>query len=162
MKQISCPKKVVIIIVVVLIFSIITGGGIFYRMPYNIPFENIETVKEPSGFSENIDAIWFTLRDEKYKGFFPNNTLSDYGIDIDMDFQTYTYVITCGHEMTKLERSYSKMKNKIFGFLPKQFIGQITLKEADDHMIHIYRIPKMDIDCNYHQREQYVQWVSGS
>lgn len=161
MERVQLSKKMIVIVVIVLAFSIFLGGVLYY-MQFNIRFENLDTVKEPSGFSENIDAIWFTLRDEKYKGFFPNNTLSDYGIDIDMDFQTYTYVITCGHEMTKLERSYSKMKNKIFGFLPKQFIGQITLKEADDHMIHIYRIPKMDIDCNYHQREQYVQWVSGS
>lgn len=161
MERVQLSKKMIVIVVIVLAFSIFLGGVLYY-MQFNIRFENLDTVKEPEGFTEKIDAVWFTLRDENYKGFFPNDTLSDYGIEVDMDFQRYTYVITCGHEMVKLEKSYSKMKNRKFGFLPKQFIGQITLKEADDHMVHIYRIPRMDIDCNYHQRDQFVQWVPES
>ena len=50
------------------------------------------------------------------------------------------------------------MKNRKFIFIPKQFIGKVELKKDFSNRVYIYKIKKMDIDCDYHDRSKNVEF----
>ena len=76
--------------------------------------------------------------------------------DIVFDYDHYTYIVTIGHELINIEYSRSDMKNRIYGIFPKQYVGHVTLKEDLTDKVYIYRIKKMDIDCDYHEPNRSV------
>ena len=50
------------------------------------------------------------------------------------------------------------MKNRVMVIFPKQYIGKVVLCEEDTGKVYIYRVKKMDIDCDYHEREKNVSF----
>ena len=128
-----------------------------------IDFERVceKDYKPTKNFSTHL---WFTLRSPEYSGFFPEESLDTLGVDyndIPFDYNRYTYIITIGHELLDIKYSRSDMKNRIYGIFGKQYVGHVTLKEETTDKVYIYRIPKMDIDCDYHEPQRAVTFVSG-
>lgn len=132
-----------------------------YYHRFNIKFESITSVKVSDSFINNgAWPYWFTIRNN---GWYTTDVLQELiqdSEDIIFDLNHYTYVITCGYKMEKLEYSFSNMKNRRkYIPIPKQYIGEICLNKNYDGMIHFYRIKKIDIDHDYHLPESGVHWV---
>lgn len=145
-------------LIMILLFFL---GKLTYYHRFNINFESITSVKvSDSLISSGVLPYWFTLRNN---GWYTKDVLPESiqdSEDLVFDFKHYTYVITSGYEMEKLEYSFSNMKNRRkYIPLPKQYIGEIYLNKNYDGMIHFYRIKKIDIDHDYHLPESGVHWV---
>ena len=152
-------KSIFIMVIFVLLIILIF---IIFIFNFNIKYEYVAT------FSGNISSenslSWFTLRDEKYHGFFDETRLENLLKtkeklnNYDFNYEKYTYVITVGHELKQISYSFSQMKNRKFLFMPKQFVGNVELTKEYTDKIYVYRIKKMDIDCDYHNRERGVSF----
>ena len=148
-------KTFAIIIPVVIIVALITGY-IFYNKDYNLDYTLVyyETC-------DNTDdnTYWFSLRDEKYNGFFTEEYLRNYGVEFsDFDYENYTYIVTLGHELKRITYSPKEMKNRVMVIFPKQYIGNVVLGKEDTGKVYIYRVKKIDIDCDYHERDNNVSF----
>ena len=55
---------------------------------------------------------------------------------------------------------YSKSKKATSLYTSDLNMGHVTLKEETTDKVYIYRIPKMDIDCDYHEPQRAVTFVS--
>lgn len=160
---ITKKRKALIIFVIMLIFVAVTV--ILYKSYFSISFEKIYECN--ADIPEENDLYWFTQRDASYDGFFGTNNdwiynLVDKSVDIEsmhFDYNNYTYVITIDHELKKISYSYSDMKNRKFLFIPKQFVGNVVLDSKETNKLYIYRIKKMDIDCDYHNPDYGVSFV---
>ena len=111
------------------------------------------------------DLYWFSIRDEKYNGFFDTSILEKFSIKTDaleLDLQNYTYIVVINYELDSLKYSASKTKNRIMGIFPKQYVGIVTLKNFDEDTIRIYKTKRIDIDCDYHQRDANVTIMTTS
>lgn len=151
-------KTVIIVLSIALLFVIIGGGLYIYNLNFSIDFEQIEELSCKE-ISADEKQKWFSLRHEDYKPFYSADMLDNYGVkssEINFDFKNYTYIVTIGHKLKKIEYSYSTMKNRTFFVIPKQFVGHVVLNSKLNNNIYIYRINKMDIDCNYHNPSEYV------
>ena len=156
-------KKFSIIKILIIIFGVIliVGGAIWviYSRTYkSIEFEQV--CEKDANFESDRHIKWFTLRSSEYGGFYSEESLNTLGVedydDIVFDYDQYTYIITIGHELINIEYSRSDMKNRIYGIFGKEYVGHVTLKEEETDKVYIYRIPKMDIDCDYHEPERDV------
>lgn len=148
-------------IILSILFLLIFAMSI-YKKDFELPFEQVEQISASAEALSENEPVWFTLRDEKYGGFYSSEKLLDYGValnDFDLDFSNYTYVITLGHKLESISFSYSKMKNRKFLFVPKQFVGIVKLQYEYSPNIYIYRIKKMDIDCDYHEPSKNIFYV---
>jgi hypothetical protein len=130
-----------------------------------IPFEKVAQY-EISPDDKNINNLyWFSLRDDSFNGWFTTHKLTDMGIDfneIEFNYKEHTYVATIGYELHSISYSYSDMKNWRFslaGFVPKQFVGKVELRNELKNIVCIYSIERMDIDCDYHERDRNVFFV---
>lgn len=157
MNKIVRATVIVFIIIALLILSVIIIGRIFfYSQKYTLGFEKVTEIDR---IPDDNDLYWFTLRHEEYNGFYDvemlENLSSNIGdVDnIDFDYDNYTYVITIGHELKSISYSYSDVKNRKFLFIPKQFVGNVVLDSKETDKLYIYKIKKMDIDCDYHDRD---------
>jgi hypothetical protein len=131
-----------------------------YNVKFNLPFEPVERIAVDD--IPDSELAWFSLRDEKYSGFFTLEKLTEYGVDasdLNLDFSHYTYIVTCGHELRSIKYSLSLTKNRRFLFIPKQFVGIIELQYDPSPYVYIYRVKKLDIDCDYHERSKNVYYV---
>lgn len=139
-----------------------------YNVNFNLKFEYVGTLSGNSTYtSDNSSSLftsWFTIRDQSYNGFYDEGQL-DFMVkskddlkNYDFDYDNYTYVVTVGHELKKISYSYSQMKNRKFLFIPKQFVGNVILDKNNTDNIYIYRIKKMDIDYDYHDRNRGVSF----
>ena len=147
-------KWIILTIILVLILFV---GRYFIPIYHKLKFEKTEEFEIDNQLENEL--YWFTLRDSSYNGFFDISYLDQFGVNyksITYDFKNYTYIITINHELKKISYSYSKMKNRNNLLLPKQFIGKVELGKHQTGKIHIYQIKKMDIDCNYHKRDENV------
>lgn len=148
-------KKLAFIIPVVIIVALITGY-IFYNKDYNLGYT---LVYSESCDNINADEYWFSLRDEKYNGFFTEEYLRNYGVGFsDFDYENYTYIVTFGHELKEITYSPKEMKNRVMVIFPKQYIGKVVLCKENTGKVYIYRVKKMDIDCDFHEREKNVSF----
>ena len=144
---------------------LIIGGSvwmIYTRTFKGIDFEQVceKDYKPTKNFSTHL---WLTLRSSEYSGFYSEGVLDTLGVDyndIIFDYDRYTYIITIGHELLDIKYSRSDMKNRIYGIFGKQYVGHVTLKEETTDKVYIYRIPKMDIDCDYHEPKRAVTFSS--
>ncbi len=133
-----------------------------HKKDFKLQFEQVEQISVSDDLVNKNELVWFTLRDGKYNGFFSEEILDDYGVSpdkINMDFSEYTYVITVGHKLENISYSFSQMKNRKFLFIPKQFVGVVNLQYEYSPNLYIYRIKKMDIDCDYHEPNKNVFYV---
>ena len=131
-----------------------------YNVKFNLPFEPVERIAVKD--IPDSELAWFSLRDEKYSGFFTLEKLTEYGADasdLSFDFSHYTYIVTCGHELRSIKYSLSQTKNRRFLFIPKQFVGIVELQYDSSPYVYIYRVKKLDIDCDYHERSKKVYYV---
>lgn len=131
-----------------------------YNVKFNLPFEPVERIAVKD--IPDPELAWFSLRDEKYSGFFDIEKLTEYGADtsdLSFDFSHYTYIVTCGHELRSIKYSLSQTKNRRFLFIPKQFVGIVELQYDPSPYVYIYRVKKLDIDCDYHERSKNVYYV---
>ena len=131
-----------------------------YNVKFNLPFEPVERIAVD--VIPDSELAWFSLRDEKYSGFFTLEKLTEYGADasdLNLDFSHYTYIVTCGHELRSIKYSLSQIKNRRFLFIPKQFVGIIELQYDPSPYVYIYSVKKLDIDCDYHERSKNVYYV---
>lgn len=155
-KVIKTAIVILISIVLLVILVMIIGRIFFYNQKYPLDFEKVTEIKKGQ---DNNDLYWFTLRDEEYNGFYGIEMLENLSSNIDdvdnidFDYENYTYVITIGHELKSISYSYSDMKNRKFLFIPKQFVGDVVLDSMETDKLYIYKIKKMDIDCDYHDKD---------
>lgn len=151
-------KLIAYIIIIVIITIIITVC--LYQKNWSIDFEEITSYDiNPTINLDESNIVWFSLRDKKYEGFYSNKMLDNYGIDsqnITFDYDQYTYIFTIGHKLNSIKYSYSLFKNRQFVFFPKQFIGEVNLDENLQNKVFVYKIMKMDIDCDYHSPKSHV------
>lgn len=127
----------------------------------NINFEEVYQCSIDINSKVFNETYWFSIRDDSYNGFFDVQYLDKIGVNyshLDFDYSKYTYVITIGYELSKISYSYHDMKNRKFIFIPKQFIGKVELKKDFSNRVYIYKIKKMDIDCDYHDRSKNVEF----
>lgn len=148
---------VILVIVLLLILSVIIIGRIFfYNQKHTLDFVKVTEIDRTP---DDNDIYWFTLRNEEYNGFYGIEMLENLSSNIDdvdninFDYDNYTYVITVGHELKSISYSYSDMKNRKFLFIPKQFVGNVVLDSKATDKLYIYKIKKMDIDCDYHDKK---------
>lgn len=149
-----------LVVLSVLLFLILII--LMYKKEFKLSFEQIEQIPVSTNSFSDKELIWFTLRDEKYCSFYSSEILLNYGVSpdkINMDFSKYTYVVTIGHELESINYSFSRMKNRKFLFIPKQFVGIVNLQYECSPNLYIYRIKKMDIDCDYHEPNKNVYYV---
>ncbi len=73
-----------------------------------------------------------------------------------LDRENYTYVVTCGHKLKNISYNLFETKNRKFIVFPKQFVGRVVLEYEESDNIYIYKIKKIDIDCDYHDRARNV------
>ncbi|MBE6838148.1 MAG: hypothetical protein E7507_01210 [Ruminococcus sp.] len=149
-------KKVLVFIIPIVIIVALIIGAIFYNKDYNLDYTLV--------YSETCDntddgLYWFSLRDEKYNGFFTEEYLDNFGVEFsDYDYKNYTYIVTFGHELKRITYSPKETKNRVMVVFPKQYIGKVVLDKEDTGKIYIYRVKKMDIDCDYHERDKNVSF----
>lgn len=149
-------KKTFTIIIPIVIIAALITGYIFHNKDYNLKYTLVY-----SEFCDNIngDEYWFSLRDEKYNGFFTEGYLRNYGVEFsDYDYENYTYIVTLGHELKEITYSPKEMKDRVMVIFPKQYIGKVVLDKNDTGKVYIYRVKKMDIDCDYHERSKNVSF----
>ena len=149
-------KALFIFIVFSLAFQATALLKTFY---FSLPFESVAYYK-----AEGIEKmpIWFSVRDKKYSGFFDEKLLSKHCIDYrngELDLDHYTYIVTCGHKLKDIEYSFSETKNRKLLLIPKQFVGRVVLYYEENSYIYIYRVKKIDIDCDYHDRSRNVYYI---
>ncbi len=152
--------KIILLIIVILLFFI--SAISIYKKEFEISFENVAEIPVENDVLSKQGLTWFSLRDESYNGFYSPEILEKYGVDvkdINWDFSNFTYIITCGHKMDSIRFSFSKMKNRKFIFIPKQFIGILSLKKEETPYLYIYKIQKKDIDCDYHEPQSNILYV---
>ena len=143
----------IIILTVLIVTAIVIKP---YDREIELEFEFVDVIENVKADDLNY-RYWFTLRDEKYSGFVEASILDEYEYDTSIfDFDNYTYVITLGHELKKIEYNFAYMKNRIYIVFPKQFIGKVTLNSVKTNDIYIYKIRKMDIDYDYHDPSKRV------
>ena len=145
-----------------MILLLLIGGIGLFKLNFfkEIKFETVGSYDCNKDYFE--DLAWFTLRDASYNGFFPPETLDSLGVvdhNISFDYDNYTYVVTVRHELSKISYSYSQTKNRKLIIIPKQFVGNVELKKGITNKVFIYRIKKMDIDCDYHETSRGVSYI---
>ena len=84
----------------------------------------------------------------------------DYFADeqFDLDFENYAYIVTVGHELSRLRVSFSARRQTS---PPREFHGIVTLQDEPTDNIYIYRIRKWNIEHNFKMPSSYVSFVSG-
>ena len=158
-------KTVVLFVVVstlVVLFSLVFCC---YYAYHEVQCEYVCSFKYDEALSLTDSYPWFTLRSEEYDPWFsPSGELFDNSpIDLaQLDLDQYTYVVTVGRKLIKLEYSYSSMERRKYIVIPKEFVGRITLDSYLTNDIYIYRIPKMDIDCDLHNQTYNVFYDDAS
>jgi len=147
-------------LIVIFIIVIITITAIVYKSFYNIKFEKIGEFEMKESYINNKTFYWFTIRHPEFDGFLSEDALNSISekINIDFDFDNYTYIFVCGHELKKIEYSYSFVKDRQLIFFAKTFIGQVTLSKETTNKIYVYKIRKTNIDCDYHERSRGIIW----
>lgn len=150
----------ILILSFLLVCFIIINALCVYRMDFEIPFDKAGEfdIGEKTSVGKT-DAYWVGLRHPKYGGFYSEEILDAYNININLDFNKYTYIVTFGHELKRISYSYNTMKNRKLVFIPKQFIGKVVLLEEFKDKVYVYRIPTMDIDCDFHERDRKIYFV---
>ena len=150
-------KKALFILV---FFSIAFLATALLKMVYfSIPFEYVAKYK-----AEDIEKmpIWFSVRDKKYSGFFDEELLSEHCVGYrkdELDLENYTYIVTCGHKLKEISYSFCETKNRKLLFIPKQYVGRVILYYEENSYIYIYKVKKIDIDCDYHDRNKNVYFT---
>ena len=145
-----------IVLMVITVFTICS----FSSKKKDLSFEKVGEFPYTCNSEINdSELVWFTLRDEKFNGFFSDDILDNYKVEYsEFDYSKYTYVICVGHELKSISYSNSETKNRKLLIFPKQFVGIVSLSEEKSCNLYIYRIPKMDIDCDYHNRSRLVSF----
>lgn len=148
-----------VVLIFIIIALILTDIITLYHHDFEIQFEKVgefDIVEKP--INGGLGAFWIALRSPAYNGFFSNDILkNNFNIEFnEFDFNKYTYIVTSGYELKQISYSYDTMKNRKFIAIPKQFIGKVVLWDEYKDKIYIYKIPKMDIDCDFHERNREV------
>lgn len=150
--------KVTLAVLSVALLAVLSAA--VYNAKFDLPFEPVERIAVDD--IPDSEPAWFSLRDEKYSGFFTLEKLTEYGADasdLSFDFSHYTYIVTCGHELRSIKYSLSQTKNRRFLFIPKQFDGIVELQYDSSPYVYIYRVKKLDIDCDYHEMSKNVSYI---
>ena len=148
---------VVTSVILVVVLIILTAW--LFNKKWDIQFVEVASYDTGKALPHKDPLVWFSQRHDKYQGFFSIQELENYGIetqDMSFDLKNHTYIFTIGHELKSIEYSYSIFKKRRFIILPKQVIGIVTLDETLVNKVFVYRIRKMDIDCDYHDPKAYV------
>jgi hypothetical protein len=146
-------KKILRYILIVVLFILVLMSIFLYKKRWDIQFEEVAFYETNIVLTQDESLLWFSLRHSNYHGFYSVEYLRNYGVDvsdIEFDFDNYTYIFTIGHELMRLEYSYSQFKNRRFLMFPKQLIGIVTLDEGLVNKVFVYKINRMDIDLDYH------------
>lgn len=151
-------KKIRITLLFILFFSCIIW--VVLMKNHTIKYELVEECESTYEYINNSSVKWFTLRSEKYNGFYSENMLKNYNVKYKkFDYKRYTYIVVIGHKMKRIEYNYKNMKNRKLLFIPKQFVGIIYLELRQTNKVYIYKINKMDIDCDYHNPTSNIYYL---
>lgn len=138
-------KKIILIISSILLITLLF---IYFR---NNRLEFSEVYSESScGTIRENSPYWICIKDNDLHGFFGVEYLDQYNVDYnEWDLEHYTYIVTFGYEMKKIEYSYSDCRNWHFSIIPNNYLGKLTLSGEKTDMIHIYRTKRVDIEQAY-------------
>lgn len=145
---------ILMIIIVTLIFFVF-----IYNKEYKLNFEKVTEIQN-SELVDKLPIYWCTIRNKEYNGYFGSELPSELDINMDLNLDKYTYIITLGHELQSISYSYKETKNRKLLFFPKQYIGKVLLLKNKTPYIYIYRIKKMDIDSDIHEPDKNVCFVN--
>ncbi len=149
-------KFVFFMFLLLLMWCFFVSAVCIYHMNFDISFECIGAFDVTEYPENGCSTGWLSLRHPDYNGFYSDEILNQYRIDMDLEYDKYTYIITFGYELKQISYSYDTVKNRKILFIPKQFIGKVILLDEFKDKLYIYKIPKMDIDCDIHERNREV------
>ena len=96
-------KSIKVTLAVLFVALLVVLSAAVYNAEIDLPFEPVERIAVDD--IPDSEPAWFSLRDEKYSGFFTLEKLTEYGAeasDLSFDFSHYTYIVTCGHELRSI------------------------------------------------------------
>ncbi len=124
-----------------LLISIVFNLILLYHHEFYLDFEEVYREKR-----EDVKVMgrWYSIKDEKYRGFFSEENFPNYDFDCD----NYTYIVTFGYELEAISYSFSRMiDKKVYTLgLPIQFVGEIIYKDLPTNYVYIYKVKKINID----------------
>lgn len=140
-----------------MMFAVLLVLNIYLVYNHYFELDFIKVTDYTSDFktSKSQNLYWFSLSNG---GCFTKETLDRYGVDLDFepDYSKYTYIVTVGYKLNDISYSLNARKNHV------QFIGKVILDDEFTNKIYIYRVKRMNIDCDYHERDRNVYFVKNS
>jgi hypothetical protein len=156
--------KVKLLVPVLLAAVLIIIFAVLYWHDFDLSYEYVAEIPIQVDSDSSKDRYWFTLRNQKYHGFYDEEMLYNLSglskVAVDFDYQDYTYVVTYKHQLNRLSISLSRMKDRNAFLLPKQFVGKIYLERKETNSIYIYRVKSIDLDCDYHKISDHVVLIN--
>ena len=158
-------KKVIIIVSAALVIACMLAAVSIWLIvsDRNVSFELISETDYDAdyngGYLKENSLAWFSLLDPNFESDILGSgteILDSAGIvynSDNFDVEHYTYIVTVGHKLKSLKYSFLKCNQRNEFLLPKQFIGHATLDKTQTDKIYIYRIKKMNINFDIHDRE---------
>ena len=86
-------KSIKVTLAVLSVALLVVLSAAVYNAKFDLPFEPVERIAVKD--IPDSEPAWFSLRDEKYSGFFDIEKLTEYGADasdLSFDFSHYTYI----------------------------------------------------------------------
>lgn len=150
-------RKIVVFFIVIFLFSVVVILLESYQ--FSLSYDFIAKYE-----ADNIDSlpVWFTVRSKEFEGFYDEEVLKmhckdyEYGL---LDTTKYTYIVTCSHQLMNASYSFSEVTNRKLLFIPKQYVGRVVLSYEKSKYIYIYKIKKIDIDCDFHDQTRNVFYM---
>lgn len=152
---VSAALAVVFLLAAVSVWLIVSDRNVSFEL---ISETNYDADYNGGYLSENAPA-WFSLLDPNFESDLLGNDfemLDNAGIVYNsdtFDVERYSYIVTVGHKLKSLKYNFLKCNQRNEFLLPKQFIGYATLDKTQTDRIYIYRIKKMNINCDIHDWE---------
>ena len=103
---------------------------------------------DPNFYDSMNSTVWYTLRSNSFNGLRVKSP--EYFDNIKLDYDKYTYIVVNDHELKELKYTWKEVNLRKFVIFPDQFVGFATLGKQRTGKTYLYRIKKLNIDCDYH------------
>ena len=147
-------KKISFIAIIFVIAGIVVLLLSVFFFPHTITAHLVDKQKMNNETDVSGYPRVFVIKDDKYQGFYDGKKLlkqllPNYNINT-LDTVENTYIVSINNEIKSVNYSGRKCtKRTDFGF-PYEYILYCNKEYKNDNMVRIYRIPKVNIDYDYH------------
>ena len=150
-KKIGNWTRKKVIIVGVIVFVVAFPLYIIYQFNtfHSIDFELIYETELPVEYKEGHSLVWRTCSDNSYNKMFESPEYID---DFKLDLEKYTYVIVNNHKLLEFKYTWKEVSLRKFIVFPDEYIGFATLSKEETGKQYVYRIKKMNVNADYHNR----------